>query len=521
MVGPKRRGSGRGLTRTMSSTSPNTEPRGSRSNITEEKGAGPTGKTPDTRRAEHSEASMTPEEKRTLKGLVVAVLAMQILTPFLQSAVAVLLPSMGRELGATASELGLVSTVYCMALAIFNLAMGRAGDKWGRRRVCLMSMVILTPTVGLVFFAPNIETVIALRFAQGMGTAAFTTSSLAMLVACSPPNIRGRLLGITTTGVYIGVAIGPVLGGYINQFFGWRWFFLGIAVWAVFGFMVMALLVKKEWYESPEKSYDWGGFLLYAASMMVLVQGCVGPMDESWRLPVILAGLAVAALFIVWEYRLKSTMPLLDVRVLVHNAMFVLSNLASFSLYASLFSITFFFSLYLQYARGMDSGAAGLVVFLQPVVQVGFTWFGGWLTDRTGAAPVALAGNLLVTASLVLALFVTGGTSMYVVFLVLVLNGIGMALFVTPNTVMIMSSVDPAHMSQASGLVGTCRTAGMMTSMVIATTCLRLATNNGTLSAETSSELVSAMHMSFMVFASLSLLSFLCSVIRVRSFRKV
>ncbi len=463
-------------------------------------------------------SSLSADDKRTLKGLLAAVLTMQILTPFLQSGVAVLLPAMGRTFSCSATELGLVSTVYCMALAIFNLAMGRAGDKWGRRKVCMASMVILTPTVALMGFVPNIESVIGLRFFQGMGTAAFSTSSLAMMVACSPPSMRGRLLGITSTGVYVGLSIGPLIGGYVNALWGWEVFFWGISLWAMFCFVVMLLLVRKEWYESPELPYDWIGFVLFAAGMIVLVQGCAGPMPDQYRPIVLLAGLALSAVFLVWEYRLGKTIPLLDIRVLIHNRLFVLSNLASFSLYASLFSLTFFYSLYLQYVRGMDSDLAGTVIFLQPVVQVFFTLPGGWLSDRIGPSPVALAGNVFAVASLALALFLDATSPMWHVSLILILNGLGMALFVTPNTVMIMTSVDPAHMSQASGLVGTGRTAGMLLSMLIATFCLRLTMGDASPGLENSAGLISAMHLSFLVFCILCTVSFLCSILRMGRF---
>lgn len=468
--------------------------------------------------ASSSTASLSADDRRTLKGLIVAVLAMQLLTPFLQSGVAVLLPAMGRTFSCSATELGLVSTVYCMALAIFNLAMGRAGDKWGRRKVCLASAVILAPTVALMGLVPNIESVIGLRFFQGMGTAAFCTSSLAMLVACSPPAMRGRLLGITSTGVYVGVSIGPLIGGYVNVLWGWKIFFWGISLWAMFCFVIMLLLVRREWYESPELPYDWTGLVLFAASMIVIVQGCAGSMPDRYRPLVLLAGLVLSVVFLVWEYRLKTTMPLLDIRVLIHNRLFVLSNLASFSLYASLFSLTFFYSLYLQFARGMNSDLAGTVIFLQPVVQVLFTMPGGWLSDRIGPEPVALTGNVFAVASLVLALFLDGASPMWFITLILVLNGMGMALFVTPNTVMIMTSVDPAHMSQASGLVGTGRTAGMLLSMVIATFCLRLTMGDAVPGPENSASLISAMHMSFMVFCVLCSVSFLCSILRMGRF---
>ncbi len=457
---------------------------------------------------------MAPEDARTLRSLLAAVMSMQLITPFLQTGVAVLLPALGEAYHCSATELGLVSTVYCMALAVFNLAMGRAGDKWGRRRTALFSMVVLVPTSALTGLCPNIESVLALRVLQGVGTAAFSTSALAMLVACSPPESRGRMLGLSSTSTFIGIAAGPVVGGYVNLFLGWEWYFYGISAWAAACFAVMALLVKREWTERPEAPYDWKGLALLSLGMCLLVQGCVGPMPDGQRPWCAGAGLLVNLLFLIHEYRERRTVPLLDVRVLLHNRTFVLANLANFALYASLFSLAFFFSLYLQYAKGMDSSRAGAVIFLQAAVQAVCTWPGGWLADRVGAFPVSIAGNLVALASVVLAVFLDAGSPVWQVALVLAMNGVAMALFVTPNTVMIMTSVDPAHLSQASGLVGTGRTGGMLMSMVIATTALRLAMGDMAAGPETVPQLVSAMKASFVVFGGKCAVSFLSSLLR-------
>lgn len=462
-----------------------------------------------------NDATLSPEDRRVLKGLLLAVLSMQIMTPFLQSGVAVLLPALGEYFKCSGTELGLVTTVYCMALSIFSLAAGRGGDKLGRRRLCLTSMLILVPTTLAISFCETVGSVILLRFFQGIGTSCFFTSALAMLVAASPDSMRGRMLGITTTGVYIGLSVGPLVGGYINAVWGWQAFFRLIACWAAMCFFIMFFQIRREWREGADRPYDWGGFALFGLGMSILVTGCVGPVPQALRVPCSLAGGALLVLFGVWEYRLKYTMPLLDVRVLGHNRLFVLSNLASFMLYASLYSLTFFFSLYLQYARGLDSAQAGTLVFIQPVIQILFTLPCGWLSDRIGAFPIALAGNILAVATLAMILFLTPATPMWYICLILALNGIGMALFVTPNTVLIMTSVDPAHMSQASGAVGTVRTGGMVASMVIATYGLRVYMGDAPMSVETVPELMQALKFSFAIFLGLNVFSLICSLMRM------
>lgn len=200
--------------------------------------------------------NMSREERRTLHGVVISVIAGQLLAPFMHSGVAVMLPSIGRELHASGAQLGLVGTVYCLALAIFHLVMGRAGDKWGRKRVCLCGMLLLTSAVTATVFCPGIETVIGLRFLQGMGTATVNTCALTMMVACSPPNLRGRIFGLTMTSVYLGLAVGPVVGGYMDTTFGWRSLFGVLGGVGAFSCIVMSVFVRREWKEKPEAPYD-------------------------------------------------------------------------------------------------------------------------------------------------------------------------------------------------------------------------------------------------------------------------
>ena len=161
------------------------------------------------------------------------------------------------------------------------------------------------------------------------------------------------------------------------------------------------------------------------------------------------------------------------------------------------------------------------MVFIQPVTQILFTWPSGWLTDRVGAAPVTLVGNIMAVASLAIAIFMDASTSMWLITCILVLNGLGNALFVTPNTVMIMSSVDPAHLSQASGMVGTVRTGGMVVSMVVATLTLRIFMGEAVMSEQTAGQLIEAMQASFIIFTVISTFSLVCSVLRYRDLKKM
>lgn len=394
--------------------------------------------------------NMSREERRTLHGVVISVIAGQLLAPFMHSGVAVMLPSIGRELHASGAQLGLVGTVYCLALAIFHLVMGRAGDKWGRKRVCLCGMLLLTSAVTATVFCPGIETVIGLRFLQGMGTATVNTCALTMMVACSPPNLRGRIFGLTMTSVYLGLAVGPVVGGYMDTTFGWRSLFGVLGGVGAFSCIVMSVFVRREWKEKPEAPYDWTGLCLFAGGMTAFVMGTVGPVPP-----------AVA-----------------------------------------------------PFCAG--AGLLGIVLFAEPLAQLAFTAIAGVMADKHGAERIALIGAGVGAVSLGLGTFLDAGSALWQLYLILCLNGLSIALFSAPNTVVIMGSVAPQHMSQASGLVGTVRTMGMLGSMMIATGLVRWHIGDAPISSGNIPDLLAAMHQAFFMFAAMCTISILCSVGRMK-----
>lgn len=228
------------------------------------------------------------------------------------------------------------------------------------------------------------------------------------------------------------------------------------------------------------------------------------------------AGLLGIVLFGMHQTRLTSTEPLLDVKHLLHNRVFVLSNIASLAMFSSLFAITFFFSLYLQYVKGYSARDAGFVLFAEPLAQLAFTAIAGVMADKHGAERIALIGAGVGAVSLGLGTFLDAGSALWQLYLILCLNGLSIALFSAPNTVVIMGSVAPQHMSQASGLVGTVRTMGMLCSMMIATGLVRWHIGDAPISSGNIPDLLAAMHQAFFMFAAMCTISILCSVGRMK-----
>ncbi|GAB6095283.1 MFS transporter [Desulfatiferula olefinivorans] len=474
---------------------------------------------PDHTPATRSPDGHTPSSDYAVSGAVtlLVVSAVQFLTPFMMSAVGVALPAIGREFSASAVQLGLIETVYILAFSLFLLPSGRLGDIYGRKKIFTMGIGVFTLGTLLVAQAFTIESFIVFRFLQGSGGAMITGTSVAILSSVFPPAKRGRAMGIIVGCVYLGLSAGPVLSGYMVTYLGWRCiFYFGVLVELV-ALALTLLKLKGEWADARGERYDGIGALMYVASLFCLIYGTLHQTEGPRYVLMTAAGAAGLLLFLIYEYRSPS--PILDVNLLLKNRVFAVSNLATLINYAASFGISFFFSLYLQVVRGFAPQEAGMILVVQPVIQAVLSPVFGRLSDRVSPAGLATSGMAVCVAGLGLASRVHGDTPLPVIFAMLALMGLGIALFASPNTTIIMGSVTPRHYGIASGFLATMRTSGMLCCMTIATLMFRHFMGRQPVSPETKDAFLTSMHVSMEVFCALSVLGVLCSMGRIRPAR--
>jgi MFS family permease len=225
-------------------------------------------------------------------------------------------------------------------------------------------------------------------------------------------------------------------------------------------------------------------------------------------------GLVGIVVFIVYE--LKIEQPVIDVRLFRYNTVFAFSNLAALINYAATFAVTFLLSLYLQQIRGVSPQAAGTLLVMQPLVQAVLSPLAGRLSDRIEPRTVASTGMSLTLVGLILLGFVDSETSIYYIAGCLVSLGLGFALFVSPNTNAIMSSVDRSIYGVASAMVGTMRQLGMMFSMGIVMMILTLQLGEAEIGLENADNFVGSMRTAFFVFAVLCFGGIFASLARGR-----
>jgi len=436
------------------------------------------------------------------------------LMPFMLSAVGVALPAIGREFSASALQLGLVETSYVLSAAIFLLIMGRVGDIHGRRRVFQAGLLLFTALGGIISQVNSIELLIALRFVQGMGGSMVMATSMAMVVAAYPPAERGRALGITVASVYAGISCGPFFGGMLVAAWGWRALFYLVIPLGLLTWLTVRIKLKEDWAEARGESFDWRGALTYAFSILLLITAVSNLNRGSWAWGLLLMANLGFALFFYLQAHTQQ--PLLNVNLLRANRVFAFSNLAALFNYASTFGLTFFLSLYLQYVKGMGPQQAGTILIVQPVMQTLFSPLCGRLSDRFPAALVATSGMSLCAVGLLVAANLEADSSLLKIIGLLIFLGVGYALFSSPNVSMIMGSVAPRYLGIASGLNGTMRTLGMLSSMMVITLIFSMQMQGQPVTPATQPAFLTSMHQALLIFCAFCVVGIGCSLGRVR-----
>lgn len=302
-------------------------------------------------RTEHPNASCNVERPVvSLRTVIIAVGAAQFMLPFMLSGAGPLLPAIGRDLHASAMQLSLINAAYTLSLAIFHLVAGRVGDMVGAQAAFPQRPVAVRRHVGLAAVRDEHLAVPVLPFRTGDGTAIMNTCALAILVSCAPPEQLGRVLGLTSIGVYSGLSLGPGLSGLLGTALGWQFLFFSVVPIGIIAWLLMYCNVRCDWKDAPDDPFDWRGSLFYTLAVSLLSIGAIWLFSGAWAGVLFALGVVFLGLFL-WEER-RSHHPILDVAFLVKNKAFALSTLASFINYSSIFGVTFYFSLYLQGVHG-------------------------------------------------------------------------------------------------------------------------------------------------------------------------
>ena len=419
---------------------------------------------------------------------------------FLISSINIALPAIEKSFGLDAVTLSWVITAFLLAMAIMLLPVGRWGDLTGIRRIFKAGVLLFTISSLLCAMAPSGLWLIIFRLMQGAGAALSSTTGPAILVSGFPIHQRGRVLGISTSAVYLGLAFGPFAGGLLTQSLGWRSIFYT-------SFIIGILVVSVTWIflgkdnmpqDSQPKKINLKGLIFYIAGLISLVYGSsIIPETTGW----LLMTTGVIALIIFWRIESRSANPVIQTDLFTKNRLFAFSNLAALINYSATFAIVFLLSLYLQKIQGLSPRDAGTILVAQPIMMAVFSPIAGRYSDKIQPRYLATVGMTMCMLGLAAFAFLNENTPLWGIIVLLIWVGLGFALFSSPNMNTIMSSVDKTKYGLASGTAATMRVVGQITSMTIATFFFALLFSGQAVDIIENKTFLTAMHYGFITFA--------------------
>ena len=433
--------------------------------------------------------------------VLISVAMAAFLTPFMGSSINLAIPSIGANFHTDAVMLSWVVTSYLLASAAFLVPMGKLADMVGRKRVFVTGVALFAAFSYLCGMANSISNLIFFRVLQGVGSSMIFGTGTAILTSAFPPQERGKVLGVNVAAVYIGLSLGPVLGGFLNHNFGWQAIFHFSGSIAIIAFIITLWKLKCDWVGFTGGKYDLLGAVLYSLGLVGFMYGLSSYSSNDYAILYFLAGIIMLVIFGIYETKIKY--PVLDLKLFTSNITFSFSNVAAFINYAATFAVTFLLSLYLQSVRGYDSQAAGFILLVQPVVMALLSPLAGSLSDRMEPRLVASMGMAISTVALFFFWFMGANTPIILVMANLIIIGIGFALFSSPNTNAVMGSVNKEIYGLASSTLGTSRLVGQAISMAVVTLLISLYIGNIELSQAPIESIVKLSRIAFVIFTFL------------------
>ncbi|MDX1519977.1 MAG: MFS transporter, partial [Gammaproteobacteria bacterium] len=406
-------------------------------------------------------------DTRLQKYVLLMVLLNAFTTPMMLSAVNVALPHIARDLDMTAVQLTWIPMAYLMASAMFVLIFGRLADIYGRKRIFLIGTVSVILTSSLAAFSTSDVFILIARFLQGVSAAMLYATQVAIITSVFPKEKRGHMIGFTVSAIYLGLTVGPMLGGYLIDEFNWRAGFVFHIPLALLVILIALTRVKGEWSSDHPGSIDIPGSLLYIATLGFL---CYGVSAIPGIQGVLCIFLSLVGFWLFFRLQHKSGSPVLDVSLFYTNRVFSFSCIASAILYTATFANVVLISLYLQYLQNMSAAGAGMVMMIQPLIMALFSPLAGRLSDRIQPRLIATLGLFTSMIGLLVLAGMTAESNIKTVILALALTGLGFALFSSPNVNAIMSSVERKFYGSATGVLATMRIVGQLFSMILVTT---------------------------------------------------
>jgi EmrB/QacA subfamily drug resistance transporter len=378
----------------------------------------------------------------------------------------IILPTLQSDLHTDLINILWVLLSYTLATAVLLLSVGRLADLIGNKRIYLAGYLIFGVGSVCCALANNVWLLIAARFIQGIGGALLIANTSTIITHTFPKRELGRALGISSVAFSVGTTLGPIVGGILTDQINWHWAFWFNVPIAAIGLLLAARYLYNEVgtrEQATREHFDWTGAITLAISLSSLLYFVsLGPL-YTWGSPRILGALAlsiVSAAFFIYS-QLHAQQPLLQLR-LFNNRLFTMANLSASLASMGMIAVLFLMPFYLEDVLHYSLFLSAVLLTPYPVTMLIVAPISGWLSDRFGSRTLGTIGMALASLILLWMSTLTIHSTYGEVAVRLVVLGMGMGLFQSPNNSAVMSAAPANARGVASAVLGTMRNLGTM-----------------------------------------------------------
>lgn len=432
---------------------------------------------------------------------------------FLSAGIVLGVPAIASEFGMNNIFQNWIITLNALVIAIFTLPAGQISGKYGVKKSLIIGVTIyLLSSIGACM-SFSTESFLIFRVFQGIGIAFSNVSAMAMVVQAVKPQNRGKALGFTVTGVYLAGSLSPVFCGFLVHNFGWRTMFYFVIPFLMLCIVLMIFKIPQEWKTYEGSRIDSLGYLIYGIGITLFIYGFTNLMNSFGAISIIIGSIL---LIVFGYYELRIDSPAFNMN-LFKNMKFTSSNVAALCSYLAIASITTILNYHFQYVRGWNAQMSGLILIITPIIMALIAPNSGKLSDKIHPQKLAAIGMSIATITLLILIFLDVNTPLYLIVIAMILQGIGMGLFTTPNTNAIMSSVPPNETPNASAAQSAMRTMGQTISMGLLTLVFAWIMGNLKLSSQYAGLIVQSSQLVCIICTIICIIAIFASLVGIKS----
>lgn len=378
------------------------------------------------------------------------------------SVVNAVIPIITRDLNSDVATIEWIATIYMLVVSGLLLTLGRLGDLHGHKINYLSGFVVfLAASVGCSY-APSTAWLIFFRAIQALGGAMLYANGPAIITASFSSQRRGLALGLQATMTYLGLTTGPSLGGWLTDSFGWRSiFFINVPV-AIIALAVGLFAIPNDHQLARKKPFDLVGALMYMVGFSMLLFSLNRAYDWGWT-SVLTIGSLVFSVGLLWafiKYEKRIQSPMLDLS-LFHSATFNASVGSAVINYICMYSVMFLLPFFLMDGRGLTATQSGFILLAQPLVMALVVPISGSLSDKIGTRRLTVTGMVIMVVGLSIISLGSATSPFWWTIAGLVVNGLGIGIYISPNNSALMGAAPADHQGIASAMMASARSAGM------------------------------------------------------------